>query len=272
MEAISAMCEKDLPLAEAALLIAAYRDPSLDPGRYLARLDTMADAARALISPEPDFVAVVRGMTHYLASVEGFRGNTDEYADPRNSFLNEVLDRRLGIPITLCVLYIEIGSRLGLEARGVSFPGHFLVRFAADERVVVLDPFFGGLSLSEADLVERMRRFVPDEVRARNLLGEVLKGAPKMEILARMLRNLREIYAREEKLAEALIAADQAVLFSPGDATAIRDRGSLYERLEVPHAALTDYRDYLERVPGAPDAAEVHARMAALAAEGSRLN
>lgn len=261
-----------LPLAESALLIAACRDPALDIERYLARIDTIEDAVRAILPGAPKLVESVQAINRHLIGTEGFRGNTDNYADVRNSFLNEVLDRKLGIPITLSVLYIEIGLRLGLEVRGVSFPGHFLVRFGAAGQVIVIDPFFGGLILNQADLVERMRRFVPEQEQARASLVHVLRGVGKVEILARMLRNLREIYAGQAALGSALTAADQIVMLTPQDPIAVRERGDLYVRLEVPHAAAADYRKYLEMAPDAPDADNVRARLIEAQGSGTRLN
>ena len=261
-----------LPLAESALLIAACRDPALDIERYLARIDTIEDAVRAILPGAPKLVESVQAINRHLIATEGFRGNTDNYADVRNSFLNEVLDRKLGIPITLSVLYIEIGLRLGLEVRGVSFPGHFLVRFGAAGQVIVIDPFFGGLILNQADLVERMRRFVPEQEQARASLVHVLRGVGKVEILARMLRNLREIYAGQAALGSALTAADQIVMLTPQDPIAVRERGDLYVRLEVPHAAAADYRKYLEMAPDAPDADNVRARLIEAQGSGTRLN
>lgn len=264
--------EAELPLAESALLIAACRDPDLEVDRYLARIDVMVDAVRVLLPGDLDLVASVKAMNRHLIEVEGFRGNTDHYADPRNSFLNVVLDRKLGIPITLSVLYIEVGQRIGLDVRGISFPGHFLVRFGSGAQVVVIDPFFGGVSLSEGDLVERMRRFVPDEGQARLYLHQVLQGAPKLEILARMLRNLREVYAARERLEDALTAADQIVMITPHDPSAVRERGDLYLRLEASHAAAADYRTYLALAPDAPDAEAVRAQLVTLEGAGGRLN
>lgn len=264
--------DSELNLAEGALLIAAFRDDSLDLSHYLGRLDAMVESVRETLPETEDFSGSVRALTQYLAGEEGFRGNTDEYADVRNSFLNDVLDRKLGIPITLSVLYIEIGTRLGLDVCGLSFPGHFLVRFRHDDKIIVLDPFFGGVSLNEDDLLQRMRRFVPNESQARAMLGQVLRGAPKSEILARMLRNLRELYVSQGELPAALSAADQILAFTPDEPEALRSRADLYYQLEVAHAAAADYQRYLNLSPNAPDADEVRARLIDLGHQQGRLN
>lgn len=272
LQALASAPNEAFSIAECALLIAATRLPALDVERYIARLDVLTDAVRAGLSPSSTLVEQVQAINRHLIGVEGFRGNTDDYSDVRNSFLNEVLERKLGIPITLSVLYIEIAERLGLDVKGVGFPGHFLVRFGTGQQVIVIDPFFGGISLSENDLVERMRRFIPDETQARLFLVQVLRGTSKVEILARMLRNLREIYAAEGDLSQALTAANQIVNLTPGDHSAVRDRGALYLRLEVPHAAIADYTAYLNAAPEAPDAAQIRERLVELQANASRLN
>ena len=263
--------ESELPLAESALVIAACRDPEVDVDYYLGRIDQIVAEIRGNLPRSRDFVASVRALTRYLSEDEGFRGNTGNYADPRNSFLSEVLDRKVGIPITLSVLYIEIGARLGLDVRGLSFPGHFLVRFGTGDDIIVLDPFFGGVSLSGAELFQRMRRFASGDDEARVMLVHVLRGAPKAEILARILRNLREIYFNRGDLADALIAADQSVMLTPGEPHAIRCRADLYFQLEVGHSAAADYRRYLQLLPDAPDAEDVRGRLIELG-DGGRLN
>lgn len=272
LKQLATYSEAELPLAEGALLIAACRDATVDVQHYLDRIEAMADNVRKTLPEESDFVGSVRALTQYVSSVEGFRGNTGEYADLKNSFLNCVIDRKLGIPISLSVIYIEVGTRLGMDVCGVSFPGHFLVRFGDEEKIIVLDPFFGGVSLGEEDLFKRMLRFVPDESQARSMLRQVLRGAPKSEILARMLRNLREIYVKQGDLADALNAADQIVSFTPNEPQALRSRGDLYFQLEVTHAAVSDYRAYLSLVPNGPDAEEVRSRIVALSDQPGRLN
>src|SRR5581483_2102597 len=167
--------EDDINLAEAALLMAADEYPSLDVSTYLQRLDELAAGVRGRLPADATF------------EEQGFTGNTDDYYDPRNSFLNEVLDRKLGIPITLSILYIEIGRRIGLTFQGISFPGHFLVKSETDVGDIVLDPFSGGVALSEKDLVQRLRERFGEENAPPAPLAPLLRAAGKKEILLRML-------------------------------------------------------------------------------------
>lgn len=180
----------DLDLAACALLIAEVERPGLPTATYLAKLDALAGAVRAGARPgEPLLDAAVR---HLFAEL-GFRGNTESYYDPRNSCLDQVLDRRLGIPITLSVVLLEVGWRLGLALGGIGFPGHFLVGGRSGDAERILDPFHGGAALDRAALEERLRQSLgPKAVMA----PAHLRVVRKREILARMLNNLHGIYRR----------------------------------------------------------------------------
>jgi regulator of sirC expression with transglutaminase-like and TPR domain len=272
LQALAVAPDDGVPLAQGALLISAWRNPGLDVAHYLSKIDALVAAIAPLLPDDRSLASSILAINQHLFTEVGFCGNTDDYADVRNSFLNEVLERKLGIPITLSVLYIEVAQKLGLPACGVSFPGHFLVRLGGRGGAIVIDPFFSGLSLSEAELVERMRRFVPDKAQAREALNTVLHGAPNKEILSRMLRNLRALYVNDNDLEAALAVADQIVAFSPADPMAIRERAELYFQLDVPHAARVDYRRYLELAPHAGDAANVRERLVLLERTASRLN
>ena len=156
-------------LAEASLLIAQDRYGDLDVNRYLERIASMADTVRSRISGDAFAEQKVLAINHHLFRELQFLGNFDDYYDPRNSYLNEVLDRHTGIPITLSILYIEIGKRLGLNIHGVSFPGHFLVKLKVKRGQLVIDPFIGGETQSEADLRQRLAQVLPaSENRRRN--------------------------------------------------------------------------------------------------------
>ncbi|MFT5390004.1 MAG: regulator of sirC expression with transglutaminase-like and TPR domain [Gammaproteobacteria bacterium] len=272
LQALAVAPDDEVPLAEGALLISAWRNPGLEVARYLSQIDALVAAIAPLLPDDRSLASSTLAINQHLFTDVGFCGNTDDYADVRNSFLNEVLERKLGIPITLSVLYIEVAQKLGLPACGISFPGHFLVRLGGRDGAIVIDPFFSGLSLSEAELVERMRRFVPDKGQAREALNTVLHGAPNKEILSRMLRNLRALYVNDNDLEAALAVADQIVAFSPADPMAVRERAELYFQLEVPHAARADYRRYLELAPDAGDAANVRERLVLLERTANRLN
>jgi regulator of sirC expression with transglutaminase-like and TPR domain len=264
--------EDDIDLAEAALVIASQEYQNLDVSAYLARIDGMAESLqrrmRADISPADTIVL----LNHYLFEELGFSGNSAEYYDPRNSFLNEVLDRRTGIPITLSLLYIEIGRRVGLQLQGVSFPAHFLVRCATHEGIIVLDPYAKGASLGMDELQRRVRELAggvaPDPGRVKAMLA----AADKREILSRMLRNLKDVYLRRKEPAKALAASDRIIALAPGNAEEFRERGQIYLGLECFRAALDDFRHYLWLNPQADDAALIGMRVAELRRIAATLN
>jgi regulator of sirC expression with transglutaminase-like and TPR domain len=264
--------EEALDLAEAALLLATDEYPGLDVGGYLARLDALARGARERLAEDADLEETIVGLNRYLFAEQGFAGNTRDYYDPRNSYLNEVLDRRLGIPITLSILYIEIGRRLGLALEGVSFPGHFLVKFSTREGDVVLDPFNGGVPLAEEDLMDRLEETYGEAAAGRAALPPLLRSASKREILVRLLRNLKGIYLRTENYAKALIVTDRILLIEPARTEEWRDRARLNERLECFRAAADDYTRYLALEPHARDAQEITTRLTELKQFVSRLN
>jgi len=263
--------EEDIGLAEAALVIAAHEYPGLDVNAYLARIDAMAETLRSRmrrdISPTDTLVALNR----YLFEELGFSGNTTDYYDPRNSYLNEVLDRRLGIPITLSVLCIEIGRRIGLALHGVSFPGHFLVKCVMRDGVVVLDPYARGASLSLDNLQLRLKT-LRGETPPPDMVQHMLAAAGRKDILVRLLRNLKSNYLERRDPARALAAADRIIELAPRAAEEYRDRAGIYLDLECFRAALSDFRDYLMLKPGADDAAVVQRRVVELQQIAARLN
>ena len=264
--------DQDLDLAEAALLLAKSEYPALDIPAYLAQLDDLAARLRERLPGSADLEQRLVSLNEFLFEELGFSGNTDNYYDPRNSFLNEVLDRKLGIPITLCILYMEIGRRVGLELEGVSFPGHFLVKFATDEGDVVLDPFAGGVPLTEEELVDRLEETYGQHRINNSSLPQLLAAASKRDILVRMLRNLKVIYLHHERFEKALEVINQILLISPELAEEVRERGELYERLECHRSALLDYQRYLRLEPQAPDLADIRNRIIALEPTAQRLN
>jgi regulator of sirC expression with transglutaminase-like and TPR domain len=264
--------EDEINLAEAALLMATDEYPGLDVGTYMRRLDDLAAGVRGRLSPTATFEDTVVALNEFLFEDQGFSGNTDDYYDPRNSFLNEVLDRKLGIPITLSILYMEIGHRIGLTFQGISFPGHFLVKSETDVGDIVLDPFSGGAALSEEDLVQRLRQRFGDDEAPSAPLAPLLQAAGKKEILLRMLRNLKAIYVNNEDYPKALTAIDRILLIAPDLAEEVRDRGQLYERLECFRPALADLRRYLSLNPADPEGSELHQRIVELERLVSRLN
>lgn len=270
---IARMRDEDVSLAEGALWIAAEEYPGLAVDDYLARLHEMAATLRGRLRADVATAEKLLALNHYLFDELGFGANADDYYDPRNSFLNEVLDRRVGIPITLGVLYIEVGRRVGLGLHGVSFPGHFLVKCALRDGVVVLDPYGGGVSLGVDELQQRLRAAGSESDVDDAVLSQLLCAASNKEVLARMLRNLKGIYARQGDWLRALSSSERLIALLPADAgEEYRDRGGIYLKLECFRAALGDFGTYLKQCPGAPDAEAVRAQIAELSARVARLN
>lgn len=264
--------EEQLNLAEAAFLIAVDEYPNLDVDGYLHRLDELAQAVRHSLPEETGLEETVVALNHFLFVEQGFTGNADDYYDPRNSFLNDVLDRKLGIPITLSILYIEVGQRLGLPFEGVSFPGHFLVKCATNEGDVVLDPFWGGMPLSEDDLRDRLEETCGKPQAASAPLAALLSTAGKREILVRMLRNLKGIYLKREDLLKSLAIINRILQVQPDLPEEIRDRGRVYERLECFRPAVADLSRYLVLAPTADDAPDVQHRLVELRQLAANIN
>ena len=246
-----------LDLLTGALLIARDAHPGLDFAQQSARLDALARplAGRGLSGLPPSVQA--RLLSDYLYVVCGFHGAKTDYYEPRNSFLNEVLDRKTGIPITLAVVYIEVARRLGVAALGVGFPGHFLVRLgtrpgdpsAEHNEPVIVDPFHQGRLLDAAALGGLLRRA---NVRAP-LSSEMLAPARTRHVVARMLMNLRGIYTSRGDSPRLLLTLDRLIDLLPDLSSELIERGKLYEKLGAPAAALADYERYLSVEPDGAD-------------------
>jgi len=269
--------ERDIDLAQACLLIAQDPYPTLDVGRYMDEIERMALRLRADMPETLDLEERIVALNEFLYGELGYRGNTRDYYDPRNSYLNEVIDRKTGIPITLSILYMELGRRIGLPLEGVSFPGHFLVRLKLRGGVLVLDPFSGGAPQSEDDLRKRVKRVIPDGVAddlpaAELPLDQFLEAATNRQILSRVLRNLKGIYREIDKPERMLDVLNRMLLVTPDASAELRERGLVYHRLECYRAALKDLSDYAEREPDAPDLDEVRGKLFELSALCARLN
>ncbi len=263
--------DDQIDLARAALLIAKSRNRDLDVERYIAELDFLGTTLGRRLRGDIDVPMRIGALNQFLFQEQGFGPNREDYYDPRNSFLNDVLDRKRGIPISLSVLYLEIGQRIGLPLRGVSFPGHFLVKCRVNQGVIVLDPFAGGASLSMPELQKRLREVRGGEV-SRAIVASLLVAAEKKEILARMLRNLKSAYAQREQVQDALSIIEWLMVLCPDSAGEIRDRGLLYQQMECFRAALADLERYLKLQPGADDADDIHAKVVELRQSTARLN
>ncbi len=264
--------DEAINLAECALLVASAEYPGLDVAECLTQIESLAETLklrlRADISPADRLIL----LNHYLFDELGFRGNSAEYYDPRNSFLSDVLERRLGIPLTLAIVYIEIGRRVGLPLYGVSFPGHFLVKCALRDGAVVIDPYARGVSLGFDDLKQRLREMDSSLEPSRSVVAALLASAGNKEILLRLLRNLKSIYTRRENWLQALWVTEHIICVTPDVAEEYRDRGMFYLNLECFRAALFDLKAYLTMLPTARDAESVRSRLVELQSAAARLN
>ena len=207
----------------------------------------------AIPSPQTPTAALTH-LNTLLFQEERLSGNAADYYDPRNSFLNEVLDRKVGIPITLSVIYMEVGRRLGMNMFGVGFPGHFLVKYSGPDGEVILDPFHGGVTLTREQLAQKLREMYGEGNPFLAQIPQLLAPASKREILVRMLRNLKGVYLQKNDFSRALNAIDRILLIDPTLATEFRDRGAVHQRLGQLQAATQDFRRYLQMAPQAPDA------------------
>ena len=261
--------DRDVDLAEAALLVAAEEYPGLDVRGYLVRLDEMGWALRQRLEEEPRPERAVMALNRYLFQEQGFRGNTESYYDPRNSYLNEVLDRRTGIPITLSTVYMEVARRGGLDVEGVGLPGHFVVRIRNPGRALLVDPFHGGALLTDRDCQQRLDRIFGGRVKME---PKMLEPCRRRDMLERMLRNLKAVYIRDQDVPRALRVVDLLVGIQPGNAEDLRDRGVLYAALDCYAYAARDLEAYLALAPKAPDAKELAPRARQLREKAARLN
>lgn len=251
--ALSTESEEKLDLAATALAIAAEEYPELTPEPYLAELDELASRVRERLDGETAPLVVLQELNRVLFVEERFRGNAEAYYDPRNSFLNDVLDRRVGIPISLSLIYLEVGWRLGLPLCGVGFPGHFLIRYEGEVIRVLLDPFEGGRLRFEDEAQSLLDRVYGGLVR---LQPEFLEPAGKKDILVRLLKNLKAIYLNAGEDEKALAAIERILLLRPV-AVELRDRGMLLARAGRAAEAVADLEEYLAQAPDATDARRV---------------
>ena len=271
-EALGVLSDECIDVVTGAALIARDAYATLDVGRLLARIDQLAAplVMRGLASMSPADQA--DAVSDHIYGTLGFRGNEQDYYDPKNSLLPDVIERKLGIPITLALVYCEVARRAGVRARGVSFPGHFLVRVDAlqhDHAHVAVDPFFGGRRLDGDGLQKLLERASPGQTFDPTTH---LAAASPRTILVRMLINLKWIYATRGDLARSLLALDRIITLTPDSVPALRERGMLAARLGAVEAARADLSRLLELVPAAPDAGQIRKRLEELRAKASVLN
>lgn len=262
-----------IDLLEGALLIASDEYPPAEIAACRAALAHHQTVLQARVGDLPAGLERLRVLNQYLFDTEQFRGNDDDYYDPRNSYLNQVIERRLGNPISLSILQIALGRGLGLEIEGVSFPGHFLTCLSMDDGVVVLDPYHRGRSLSLDELRQRASGYLREHAFDDEQMSRLLDPAQPRSILGRILRNLKQLYRERSEFERALRCSDRLItLFNDQDAEERRDRGNLYQQTGHIAAALQDWREYLNRKPEADDANAIRSELIAHARSGPRLN
>lgn len=255
--------DKQINLAQAALMVARLEYPELDVDTYMQRIHTLASDIRSSLPANPNAAEILSRLNQALFIEQGFEGNSSHYYDPRNSFLNDVLDRKLGIPTSLSILYMELASELGVPLDGVSFPGHFLVKLEIDDGAIVLDPYFGGVSLTEDDLEDRIQEYYGEQIKRHHYQG-LLATSSKKDIIVRVMRNLRDLYMQDKQWAKALTMADTMLGLDTDKADAFKARGVIYDKLECCQPALRDYKEWLRLDPGSQDNQDIRKRVAEL--------
>ena len=260
--------DESLPLLGTALLIARDEYPDLDAGQYEALVQGHASGMRDEIDATGHWALKIQAINRHLFEELGYAGDHDQYYDPRNSYLNEVFERRRGNPISLALVQMEVARRLGVPLDGVSFPGHFLVRLPVDDGVLVMDPFNRGRPLDIDELRQRARPHLGGDAPDDEALSQILNPASNRAILMRVLRNLHGVYSDGDDWERATRSADRLLKLSPNDADALRDRGLGYLRIGHNSGARADLTRYLQLNPRAPDAMTVRAHLVDLGGAG----
>ena len=258
---LAVLDEAVFPLDRASLAIGLEEYPKLDIDSYLRRLDTLAVRADVLAGNDRSCSNLLECLNEVLFVQEALRGNADDYYDPRNSYLNEVLDRKQGIPISLSIIYIEVARRMNFDVQGVGFPGHFIVKCRSDEREILIDPYHMGRVLSLEDCQEILDRVYGGSVPVQ---PAYLHPMMKKVIATRMLFNLKGIYYQVEEYNKALAVIDRILMLNPGALSEIRDRGLLHMQTSLFSQALADLEYYLKQANAPEDLAYIEAHIKTL--------
>ncbi|MBM0740041.1 tetratricopeptide repeat protein [Phormidium sp. CLA17] len=243
--------DQAINLERAALYIALEEYPDLDVDACIKALDEMAAAVKERLPAELYPLKILKTIQQYLYDDLGYSGNRTEYYDPRNSFLNDVIDRRTGIPITLSMVYLAIARRIGLPMVGINMPGHFLIRPIAEDMEIFVDPFHGGEILFLQDCEELLVKVFNRRVE---LQPEYLAPVSNRQLLGRLLTNLKVIYINQRNFSKAVQVSERILLVFPDTPLELRDRGVLYYRSDRLAEARQDFERYLELAPLAEDA------------------
>lgn len=245
---------QEFDLARGALILAQDEYPALDPKPYLDQMDALARRVAERISTGRDPIATIAALNGVLFEEEDFKGNSEEYYDPRNSFLNEVLDRRLGIPITLSILYLEVARRAHIPMAGIGLPGHFIVGLISPGRTLYVDPFHQGQLMTVKECAERVAKIFDGQMP---FLPEHLEPVDAPGILFRLLTNLKNIYMESRSFAKGHSVIDKMILLAPAEWAQVRDRGLVRYHLKHYQPALADLELYLKNAPEATDRSDI---------------
>ena len=243
-----------IPMFEAALSIAQDAEPKLDMTACMLAIDKFALTLKQRMPKDIAKIPKLRMLNTFFYQDLGFAGNVNNYYAPDNSYLNKVLSTRKGIPISLAVIYMELAQQIGLDVKGISFPGHFLMKITVQSGDIIIDPC-NGASLSREKLEERLEPYFAEqnELHNRSVASCLSEAHPRI-ILVRMLRNLKTLFSEPQHWQQFLNVQQRLVMLLPGEITERRDRGLAYANLDVPQAALQDLEAYLEQCPLASDA------------------
>jgi len=265
----ASLSDDRINLGHGALLIAKAAYPDLDESFYLARLDRLASDVKGDMTADMDAAAIIARINHILFDKEKFRGNRENYYDPDNSFLNRVLDRRTGIPITLCLIYIEVAGRLGLDVRGIGLPGHFIAALYHPAGKIYLDPFNRGEIRSIDDCLEIVRTYT-DETLEPDLRW--LQPVGRKELLARMLRNLKHIYAGQDNDVMLFKMIHWILTLQPDSPAELSERAKLYEDMGNPTRAIKDWERCISNISHPEGVNKIRARIDILKKKRSRIH
>ena len=258
-------------LCHAALLIAAQLQPELDVQHYQHKLDAMAVEMQSRIASGMDEQARIQQLNDYFYDELGFGGDKQDYYLPDNSLLNQVIERRRGIPITLAVIYLKLAPAAGLDAYGIGFPGHYLLGVHSSQEDIILDPFDHGQVLEHSQLRNMLQQLTQGMVD-ESLLAQNLQPAEKSDTVVRMLRNLKQIYIEAQKVELALSCIEMILSIIPEAPDELRDRGMIYQHIEYTQGAINDLTRYLKLVPDAVERSVIESLLDSLQSQRKSLH
>src|SRR6185312_11833360 len=262
--------DERIDLLRAALTFARIEYPQLDPTPYVHQIEELSRRVESRIDDPSDPAQCIAALNCVLFDEEMFRGNTADYYNPRNSFINDVLDRRLGIPITLALLYMEVGRRAGFQLFGVGMPGHFMLKhYDIDGRSFFIDAFERGSVLSEDDCKRKIESIHAGQITLR---PEFLLIVTRRQMLTRMLNNLRTIYLSRRDFRRAVQVVDLILVIYPRSPEDVKQRAALRYNLRDLSGAVSDFEEYVKMAPDASDAQEIRHTALGLRRSMARLN